>query len=98
MALKKHELLISPAAINDIQEGIDYYKKIDARLSKRFLEADQLSFRELQLNPYYQVKYESVRIRTVKNFPYLIHFIDESNLVKIYGVRFDKMNNQRIKL
>ena len=45
MALKKHELTISPAAVQDIQDGIDYYKKIDHKLGKRFLEAVKSSFR-----------------------------------------------------
>ena len=53
MALKKHELFIAPAAMQDIQDGIDYYKKIDHKLGKRFLESVKSSFRELQANPYY---------------------------------------------
>ena len=98
MALKKHELLIAPAAMQDIQDGIDYYKKIDHKLGKRFLEAVKSSFRELQANPFYQIKYECVRIRTVKNFPYLVHFIVEGNTIEIHGVRFDKMENQKVNL
>jgi toxin ParE1/3/4 len=98
MALKKHELLIAPAAMHDIQVGIDYYKKIDHKLGKRFLESVKSSFRELQTNPYYQVRYQQVRIRTVKNFPYLIHFIVQENKIEVFGVRFDKMENQKVKV
>jgi hypothetical protein len=52
----------------------------------------------LQANPYSQVRYQQVRIRTVKNFPYLIHFIVQENKIEVFGVRFDKMENQKVKV
>jgi len=39
MTLKKHTVLLAPSAIEDIQDGINYYKNIDFLLGKKFLEA-----------------------------------------------------------
>ena len=30
--------------------------------------------------------------------PYLVHFIVERNTIEIHGVRFDKMENQKVNL
>ena len=94
--MKKFILVVSPAAIADIQKGIDYYKEIDKALGVRFHNAIKSTFNELKKNPYYQVRYKDVRIRTVKKFPYLVHFMVKRNEIIIYGVRFDKMEKNEV--
>ena len=98
MTLKKHTVLLAPSAIEDIQDGINYYKNIDFLLGKKFLEALKTTFKELKNNPFYQIRYENVRVRTVKKFPYVLHFVVEENSVIIYGVRFSKMKEVKIEI
>jgi ParE toxin of type II toxin-antitoxin system, parDE len=94
--LKKFSIVLSPAAIADIQKGIDYYKQIDKALGIRFHNSVKSTFNELKKSPHYQIRYKNVRIRTVKNFPYLVHFIIKGNEVIVYGVRFDKMEKNEV--
>lgn len=96
MPSKKYAVKISPAAVNDIQAGIDYYKEIDNALGLRFYDAVKSTMNELSRFPNYQVKYKNVRVRTVKRFPYLVHFIIEEQNVIVHGVRFNKM--QKIEI
>ena len=94
--MKKFGIVLSPAAIVDIQKGIDYYKEIDKALGIRFHAAVKSTFNELKKNPFYQIRYKEVRIRTVKKFPYIVHFVVKENEVIVYGVRFDKMENNEV--
>ncbi len=97
MQSKKYLVILSPNAIDDIQKGIDYYKEIDISLGKRFYDAIKSTMNELSRFPNYQIKYKNVRVRAVKRFPYLMHFIIEDNKVIVYGVRFDKMKKNEIE-
>jgi toxin ParE1/3/4 len=83
------EIRLHPEAAIDIQEGIDYYKVISNELGKKFLSQINNSLEELKQFPFYEVRYDNVRMRKVKVFPYLIHFVidEEKNIIKIYGVR-----------
>ena len=73
-------VLIHPEALVDIQQGIDFYNLRKPRLGARFLSAVKATITEIKKNPYYKVRYDNVRCRLVKKFPYLAHFsVDEKN-------------------
>lgn len=92
--MKSFEIILHENAINDIQNAIDYYKTISSSLAEKFLSAINNTFTELKKNPFYQIRYDNVRMRTVKRFPYILHFVvnEQKNIVEIYGVRHSAQN------
>ncbi len=88
------KILLFPDAIMDIQEGIDYYKLVSNELGKKFLFQVNNTLEELKEFPFYELRYDNVRMRKVKVFPYVIHFVvnEEKNIIEIYGVRFALKN------
>ena len=92
--MKHFEIILLDDAIMDIQNTIDYYNTISTSLAKKFHKAVNNAFTELKKNPFYQVRYDNVRLRTVKGFPYVLHFVvDENpNIVFVFGVRNSSQN------
>jgi len=77
---------IEPEARVDIQEGINWYNKLEPGLGKRFHEAVKICLDKLRINPYYQFRYENVRCLPMKKYTYMIHFTMEENKVVIQAV------------
>lgn len=92
--MKRFDIVLLNEAIHDIQKGIDYYKYISPVLAKKFHSNVENAFAELKKNPFYQVRYDNVRMRTVKDFPYVLHFVanENPNTVLVYGVRHSAQN------
>ncbi len=88
------EIILYPDAIFDIQEGINYYKLVSNELGKKFLFQVNNTFSELRQFPFYEIRYDNVRMRKIKVFPYVIHFTvdEEKSIVNIYGIRFALQN------
>ena len=72
-------VFIEPAAINDIQSGIDYYDNQQIGLGEKFESTvfDQIT--SLELNPFYQIRYDDVRCLPIKSYPYMLHFTVDEN-------------------
>ena len=92
--MKNFDIILLDDAIMDMQNGIDYYKSISHSLGKKFYKAVKNTLSELQKNPFYQVRYDEVRMRVVKGFPYVLHFMvnENQNAVIIYGIRNASQN------
>jgi toxin ParE1/3/4 len=90
------EIILYPDAILDIQEGIDHYKLVSTELGKKFLFQVNNTFEELKQFPFYELRYDNVRMRKIKVFPYIVHFVvdEEKNIISIYGVRFALQNSE----
>lgn len=85
--------VIDPKAIQDIQEAIDYYEEKEIGLGKRFENSLNEEIIKLQVNPFYQIRYDSVHCLPMKKYPYMIHYTVEKNeLIKIRAVFNTKMN------
>lgn len=83
-----YTVLVEDRAANDIQDGIDYYDEQLIDLGDKFKNAVDKEFSALAKNPFYQVRYNNIRCKPVKKFPYLIHFqVDERDKnVKVFSV------------
>ncbi len=83
------QIIVQPEAKLDIQDGIDYYRSISKDLGRKFLDQISQTLYELSEFPYYEIRYDNVRMRKTKVFQYVIHFVieEESKIVRIYGVR-----------
>lgn len=69
-----------PSVRLDILNAINYYKKINPDLAKKFVFRIREAKEYIARSPYgFQVKYKQVRTLLLKQFPYHIHFvIDDS--------------------
>lgn len=76
----------------DLKEACDFYGDISIDLKKRFLSIFNDTINQLKEIPYFQIRYGEFRLRQVKNFPVMIHYIiiEEQKRVKIFGIRFAK--------
>jgi len=48
------------------------------------------TFYELKEFPFYEIRYDQIRMRKIKVFQYVVHFVieEELQIVRIYGIRF----------
>ncbi|MEQ9164671.1 MAG: hypothetical protein RLO12_00320 [Fulvivirga sp.] len=62
-----YSIVIEPAAIQDIQQAIDYYDEQQIGLSKKFEASLNKQLVSLAKNPFYQVRYDNVHCLPLKN-------------------------------
>lgn len=79
----KYHLILSPEAENDIDEAFDYYESISPGLGERFTtELDTYLLKIFSFPTASAIRYKDIRIRAVKNFPYVIHYsIDAETII-----------------
>ena len=87
--MKCFEIILHDDAIADMKNALVYYGTIYSSLAEKFKESVENTFTELKKNPFYQIRYDNVRMRIVKGFPYVIHFVvdEKANSVFVYGIR-----------
>ena len=93
------ELIVDPRALQDIQTAIDYYDDKQEGLGKRFdIELDEYLLL-LEVNPYFQIRYDHIHCLPLRTFPYMIHFeIDNKKLVvTVVAVLFTDVSTEKWK-
>nr|WP_199162797.1 type II toxin-antitoxin system RelE/ParE family toxin [Elizabethkingia sp. ASV34] len=87
-------VLLSDDALEDFEDVIDYYELVSETVCKKFIMEFDKTISILSKNPYYQIRYDNIRLKQVKGFSILLHFIvyAETQTAIIYGVRHGKQN------
>lgn len=81
-----YEIVVSIAALLDIEEAVKWYENQSFELSKDLTNSFYESLETLEINPFLSSKrYREVRVRYIRRFPYGIHFTIEEDKVKVYG-------------
>ena len=89
-------VIFTEEAIDDLDIAIEYYTNISSQLGKRFSENFDKSSLELENIPFFQIRYDEMRVRKISKFPLLLHFtITENQIVIVHGVRFAKQNPEK---
>jgi len=71
-----YQVTITPTALNDIQEALDYYNGISPNLGYRIADEIDASIVRISIMPLaYSFRYKNVRAKNLAKFPYLIFFI-----------------------
>ena len=94
----KAKLIYSPFVKEDIKNGVQWYTKINKKLSQEFLKEYRAKIVFLSKNPNSaEIKYENHRISFLKIFPYGIHyeFFENENTIIVYAV-FHTSRNPKI--
>jgi len=82
-----YNLRIRTLARQDIQDTINYYDKINPKITDRLLNELFAEFKLIKTNPYiYSEKYKTTRVAYLKKFPFGIHFIVTDKNIDILAV------------
>ena len=87
--MKAYKLVVSTAALSDIQEVTNWYNQCLPKLGTRFQQAVKKQISTLKYNANScAIRYQNVRCLLVKKFPYLIHFtINEvEEIVEVFAI------------
>jgi hypothetical protein len=90
--MKSYKLKITPEAVQEIQQAIDYYNDARKGLGKIFYVALQKQFSLIKKRPHARsVRYDDVRFALLEKFPYAAHYtIDEqTHIIIIQAVLSD---------
>ncbi|WP_456313694.1 hypothetical protein [Pseudomonas shirazensis] len=102
MAINDFKLQILSRAKLEVEEASQYYESKSKGLGKVFYLEFKSYSKTLKNIPFFEEKYNIVRILPLKKFPYTIHFtVDENEkLVSIQAVtsNYQDPNTTRIKL
>ena len=85
----KYKIVIDSAALQDIQDATDWYNQQSNGLGSRFQKQVKSQVNNLKRNPHsYYVRYNDVRCMLVKKFPFLVHFVinSDEHTVEIFAV------------
>lgn len=87
--MKSFSIRVLAAAEEDLDEAFEYYADISPKLAERFIKIVNVALNDLKKNPHYQIRYDNFRMKIVKKFPYVIHYILDENrqIVFVYGIR-----------
>lgn len=96
------EIIILLRADLEVDEIAEYYESLSDGLGTKFFNEYQKYVDTLNTFPFFEEKYNIVRILPLKKFPYTIHFtVDEINkIVAVHAVisNYQDPNTTRIKL
>ncbi len=75
-----YKIVNRPAVRADVENAVDYYKNIDMKLAQQFLFRIREARKYLADSPFsFQTKYRNVRTLLLKQFPYHIHYLVDSD-------------------
>ncbi|RYM35417.1 type II toxin-antitoxin system RelE/ParE family toxin [Brumimicrobium glaciale] len=87
--MKVFNVKVLDEASIDLDEGFEYYSDINPELGERFINLVYSALKDLEKNPFYQIRYHNFRMKVVRKFPYVIHYIldEKRQIVFVYGIR-----------
>ncbi len=82
------KIRIRNTAFDDLQDAVDYYSSINTELGKRFFSIFENALDILQMNPYFQVRFDDIRSLPLHKFPYSIYFDvnQKHSIINIYAL------------
>jgi hypothetical protein len=83
----KYVLTIAPEALDDMQQGIDYYNGQQKGLGKRFVIAVNATLANIKKMPLAaSIAYSDARYKVVGKFPYIVLYKIRGNIISISRV------------
>lgn len=90
-----YKVVIIDEAKLDFREALKYYKDINPKLSSRFNQSFKESLKIIKEKPeLFQIRFENVRIKIFKTFPYLIHYTIYGDLIVIKAILHSSRNSK----
>jgi plasmid stabilization system protein ParE len=89
-----YKIVVVEEAKIDLSQSIDWYKNINPKLAKRFLESFKEGISIIRKEPlHFQIRYDDVRIMMLTTFPYLIHYTLDKNTIIIKAIYHSSRNS-----
>ena len=87
------QLIFSKVSDYDLKDTIDYYNWKQLGLGDRFFDNLYDKIEKIITNPSaYAKRYENVRCVKIGHFPFMIHFIDQTDSIVIIGILHTSRN------
>jgi mRNA-degrading endonuclease RelE of RelBE toxin-antitoxin system len=79
------KILVSKKAQDEIENATAYYAEINSNLAFKFYTELTETYKKLELNPTYQIRYKNYRAIPLKIFPFLLFYVfdEENEIIKI---------------
>ena len=75
----------------NFQKAIEHYEQVSEELANKFHNEFWNKIDLVKENPlHYQVRYKSIRIAHIKTFPYVIHFILNDKIIRVFKILHHK--------
>jgi len=92
-----YKIKVEPEALQDIQDGIDWYNEQQTGLGRKFHTEVKTFFKKLRSNPFFQIRYDEVRCIPLKKYPFMIHYtLNEKEKVVVIRAVFNTHRNPGI--
>lgn len=90
-----YNVIISPIAIKNIDNAVEYYKKnASKRVAVDFLNDYKKAYNNLKINPFYNFHDSNYRYLPLSKFPYIAFFIvDETTKTVFLNAIFNTHQN-----
>lgn len=76
------EIFQYPEADEDIMNAVEYYKEISNSVLSSFEKELSTAYDRLERNPFFQIRYDDIRVLPLRKFPYVVLFhIDEAKKI-----------------
>ena len=91
------KIIVSKKAQDEIENASDYYAEINTALAFKFYSALTETYKKLELNPNYQIRYKNYRAIPLKIFPFLLFFScdEKSKTIKILSCFHTSKNSKK---
>lgn len=92
-----YRIIISPRAQQEIENAIDFYALYSAKAPLSFVTALSETYRVLEKNPNYRVRYKNVRAIKIRKFPYSLYFTinQDEKTIRVLSCFHNKRNPDR---
>jgi toxin ParE1/3/4 len=84
-----YKIIVEPQAQKDIEDAYLYYKqKVNTKVAKQFFADINHAYKNLKVNPFYQIRTKGYRALPLKKFPYIIFFtlLEDSKEIMILAL------------
>lgn len=80
----KFKIIADPRVKLDLKEAMEFLKTRRQGLHLQFLADYKSSLKSLQINPFFEVRYNNIRCLPLEIFKYMIHFTVDENLFIVH--------------
>jgi hypothetical protein len=83
----RFKVFILKESQEDFAEIRNWYRKINASLAMQYTIDFKETLKSIQEDPLkYQIRYNDIRVKLLRKFPYLIHFSVDNDLIFIKAI------------
>lgn len=89
-----YKIIVSPRAQKEIENAIDYYALYSTDAPKDFITELNETYKTIETNPFFRVRYKNIRALRLKRFPYSLFYVinENQNSVRVLSCFHNKRN------